>query len=147
MARDRYGLIQPEQKLTYYPMYAFICLLTLESIWYHYLAFGRQILTPENVEFDEIPENLELDLSGPRRYYENWSSSLTMAPKKIFAPSNAREIVQVVQLARKYKQTVSPWALWLLRCSCQCERLCDSSGPSAGSSDRKRSDEQQQPPQ
>ena len=107
IARGLYGNIQPEQKATFYPMYVLICFLTLESTYYFYLSFGRKIINPENLTYDEIPmQDRSLELEGPRRYFENWSGALTMAPKKLFAPKDIKEVVQIVKLARKYKQKV-----------------------------------------
>ena len=110
MARDLYGNIQPQQKVTFYPMYVCIVFLTLYSIFYFYLSFGRKIINPENLVYNDIPISDDLDLEQKRgkkrRYFENWSGALTMAPKKLFAPQNVDEIVRIVKLARKNNQKV-----------------------------------------
>ena len=110
VARDLYGNIQPQQKVTFYPMYVCIVFLTLDSIFYFYLSFGRKIINPENLVYDDIPISDDLDLEQKqgkkRRYFENWSGALTMAPKKLFAPQNVDEIVRIVKLARKNNQKV-----------------------------------------
>ena len=107
ITRGFYGNIQSVEKGIFYFMYVPICFLTLESIFYFYLSFGRKIITPENVKYDDIPmSDCRMDLDGPRRYFENWSGDLTMAPKKLFAPKDVQEVVQVVKLAKKYKQKI-----------------------------------------
>ena len=73
-------------------------------------VFWQEIINPENLDYDEIPvsdDTLDLnDKTRKRRYFENWSGALTMAPNKLFAPRNVEEIIQIVKLARKYKQKV-----------------------------------------